>query len=87
MSEGFAAEGELGSRLWRTLDYHASLNQSSSWVVKSISAVAYYHLVPNPSNALFMRFFERDLPDNYLTPGTGCGLTCPGSKDIEVTGR
>jgi len=41
--------------------------------------------VPNASNALFTRFFERDLPDNYLIATDRMWFDMPvGSKDIEV---
>ena len=91
MSEGFAAEGRarLSKIMADVLDYHASLESIIGLGSEiDIGMVAYYHLVPNPSNALFMRFFERDLPDNYLIASDGMWFDLPvGSKDIEVTER
>lgn len=91
MSEGFAAEGRarLSKIMADVLDYHASLESIIELGSEiDIGMVAYYHLVPNPSNALFMRFFERDLPDNYLIASDGMWFDLPvGSKDIEVTER
>ena len=37
--------------------------------------------MPNPSNA-FMRFFERDLPDNYLIASDGMWFDCPWDQRI-----
>ena len=91
MSEGFAAEGRarISKIMVDVLDYHASLKSIIELGSEiDIGMVAYYHLVPNPSNALFMRFFERDLPDNYLIASDGMWFDLPvGSKDIEVTER
>ncbi|MEL0218330.1 MAG: MBL fold metallo-hydrolase, partial [Gammaproteobacteria bacterium] len=88
LSEGFAAEGRarISKIMADVVEYHASLESIIELGSQTdIGMVAYYHLVPNASNALFTRFFERDLPDNYLIATDRMWFDMPvGSKDIEV---
>ena len=69
------------------LDYHASLESLIELNDKAdVDRVAYYHLVPNPTNALFMAFFERNLPENYLIAQDRMWFHLPvGSDTIGVT--
>ena len=88
LSEGFAAEGRarISKIMADVVEYHASLESIIELGSQTdIGMVAYYHLVPNASNALFTRFFERDLPDNYLIATDRMWFDMPvGSKDIVV---
>ena len=88
-----AAEGAGINRVSKimsdVLDYHAStdsiieLGRSTK-----IDMVAFYHLVPNPGNILVYKFFERNLPDNFVIARDGDWFELPSnSREIKVVSR
>ena len=89
MSEVFGANGRarISEIMDDVLDYHASLESLIELNDQAdVGRVAYYHLVPNPANAVFMAFFERNLPENYLIAQDRMWFDLPvGSDAIRVT--
>ena len=75
--------------MYDVLDYHAStdsiieLGRSTK-----IGMVAFYHLVPTPGNILTRKFFERDLPENFVIAQDGDWFELPSnSSTIKVVNR
>ena len=75
--------------MYDVMDYHAStdsiieLGRSTK-----IGMVAFYHLVPTPGNILTRKFFERDLPENFVIAQDGDWFELPSnSSTIKVVNR
>jgi ribonuclease Z len=89
MSEALAAAGQMRTSkiVSDVMDYHASTAALIELGAKTdVDMVAYYHLVPTPTNSLLGDIFMRDAPDNYLLAEDRMVFELPiGSDDILVT--
>ena len=64
------------------LDYHASVQS----IVElnddiDIGMVGYYHLVPIPVTIVQQKFFERNLPENYVVTDDGDWFELPSNSE------
>ena len=69
------------------LDYHAGTRALRTLGEKSnVGMIAYYHLVPAPSNIVMQWIFERSLPENHLIAEDSMWFDLPaGSKEIIIS--
>ena len=69
------------------LDYHAGTSALRTLGERSnVGMIAYYHLVPAPSNMVMQRIFERNLPENHLIAEDRMWFELPaGSKEIIIS--
>lgn len=64
------------------LDYHASVESLIDLGEKAdIGMVGYYHLVPVPATIVQQKFFERNLPENYVVTDDGDWFELPSNSD------
>lgn len=72
----------LSKIMYDVMDYHASveslieLNETID-----IGMVGYYHLVPVPATIVQQKFFERNLPENYVVTDDGDWFELPSNSD------
>lgn len=64
------------------LDYHASVQSIVALNDEiDIGMVGYYHLVPIPVTIVQQKFFERNLPENYVVTDDGDWFELPSNSD------
>lgn len=70
------------------LDYHAHTTDAAAFAERAgVRQLAFYHLVPTPSNALMTRIFMRDMPESALLTTDGMTFELPvGSEAIRIEG-
>lgn len=72
----------LSKILYDVTDYHASVQSLIELNDKvDIGMVGYYHLVPVPATIVQRKFFERNLPDNYVVTDDGDWFELPSNSD------
>ena len=79
-----------GTRMEKILhdiqDYHAHTTDLEELIEESgVRQLALYHLVPPPSNPLFLKFFTREMPDDTIITADGMIFELPaGGEEITV---